>query len=180
MTYTSGNVFLHLARYNRRANAEIFEVLAKLTDRALRRDAGSHFGSMWTLLNHIIIADMYWLNRFKPVYPDSVVLKDPLLSPPELSWDHDLREDFDGLRGQRSFVDGRIIAWFDECPEERYGQRFEYVDSAGKVRGALAGQAFEFLFLHQIHHRGQLSQMLDALGLPNNIADNGAFLEGAD
>ncbi len=147
MTYTSRNVFLHLARYNRRANAEIFEVLAKLTERARRRDAGSHFGSMWTLLNHIIIAGMYWLNRFKPIYPDSVVLKDPLLSPPELSWDRDLREDFDGLRRQRSFVDERIIAWFDECPEERYGQ---------------------------------LSQMLDALGLPSNIADNGAFLESAD
>ena len=40
------------------------------------------------------------------------------------------------------------------------------------------GQAFEFLFVHQIHHRGQVSQVLDLLGLPNNFADNVAFLEG--
>jgi len=41
----------------------------------------------------------------------------------------------------------------------------------------LAGQAFEFLFLHQTHHRGQISQILDTLGLPNNLADNAAYLE---
>lgn len=158
----------------------MFDALARLTDRARRRDTGSYFGSMWTLLNHIIIADLYWLNRFKPINPDSAVLKDPLLSPPGLSWDLDLRKDFDGLRTLRPLVDERIIAWFEECPENRYGERFEYTDSAGKLRSAVAGQAFEFLLLHQIHHRGQVSQMLDAVGLPNNIADNGAFLEGAD
>ena len=42
----------------------------------------------------------------------------------------------------------------------------------------MAGQAFEFLFLHQIHHRGQISQILDAFGLPNNWGDNAAYLEG--
>jgi uncharacterized damage-inducible protein DinB len=47
----------------------------------------------------------------------------------------------------------------------------------GTPRSALAGQAFEFLFLHQIHHRGQISQILDTLGQPNNLADNAAYLE---
>ena len=42
----------------------------------------------------------------------------------------------------------------------------------------MAGKAFEFLFLHQTHHRGQISQILDRIGLPNNLADNAAFLEG--
>jgi len=178
MTYSSRELYLHLAHYNRRANAELFDALGRLTDRARRRETGSYFGSIHALLNHIIVADMHWLNRFKPVYPESAVLADPLLSPPELSWKQDLRESFDELRQVRTFVDGRIVAWFEECPLDRYGDRFLYTDSAGIERNGLAGQGFEFMFVHQIHHRGQVSQVLDSLGLPNNIADNVAFLEG--
>jgi uncharacterized damage-inducible protein DinB len=178
MKYLSKDIYLQLALYNKRANAEMFDVLAKLTDKARRRDTGSWFGSIHRLVNHIIIADMHWLNRFKPVLPESTVLRDPLLSPDRLSWQHDLCEDFDDLQHQRRFVDDRIIAWFEECPEDRYGDSFQYLDSAGNLRSAVVGQAFEFLFIHQIHHRGQVSQVLDSLGLPNNFADNVAFLEG--
>ena len=32
-------------------------------------------------------------------------------------------------------------------------------------------------FLHPIHHRGQISQILDRFGLPNNWGDNAAYLE---
>jgi len=177
MKYQSRELYLHLARYNERANDELFEVLSKLTDKARRRDTGSWFGSIHRLANHIIIADLFWLNRFKPIFPESRVLTDPRTFPQDLSWQHDLREEFGELREQRTFVDGRIIAWFEECPEDRYGDQFEYSDSAGNKLGAKAGQAFEFLFVHQIHHRGQLTQILDTIGLPNNIADNRAFLE---
>jgi len=170
---------MHMALYNKRANAEMFGVLAKLTDKARRRDTGSWFGSIHRLVNHIIIADMHWLNRFRPVFPESTVLSDPRLSPTRLSWQHDLCEDFDDLHNERRFVDDRIIAWFEECPEDRYGNSFQYLDSAENLRSSVVGQAFEFLFVHQIHHRGQVSQVLDTLGLPNNFADNVTFLEGS-
>jgi uncharacterized damage-inducible protein DinB len=172
-------VFLDFARYNGRANEELYNVLGMLTDKARRRETGSWFGSIHRLINHIIIADMFWLKRFQPIFPGSRVLADTRLIPEDLSWSHALREDFDELRGERGYVDSRLIDWFDECPEERYGVRFEYVDSAGSTRPGVASNAFEFLFVHQIHHRGQVSQILDELGLPNNIADNGAFIEGA-
>lgn len=180
MAYQQKDAYLHLARYNERANRELFAVLSTLTDKARRRETGSWFGSLHGVLNHLIVADMYWLNRFKPVRPDSVVLNDPRLFPPELSWQHYLHEDFEGLKLERAFVDGRIIDWFEECPEDHYGIHFEYHDSAGTSRKAVAGTAFGFLFLHQSHHRGQIAQILDALGLPNNIADNVAFLEGPE
>lgn len=179
MKYLSKDIYSHLALYNKRANAEMFAVLAQLTNKARRRDTGSWFGSIHRLVNHIIIADMYWLNRFKPVFPESAVLKDPLLSPANLSWQHDLCEHFEELRDERRFVDDRIISWIEECPEDRYGDSFKYSDSVGNLHSAVVGQAFEFLFLHQVHHRGQVSQVLDSLGLPNNFADNVAFLEGS-
>ncbi len=178
MRYGQKNANLHLARYNRRANREMYDVLATLTDKARKRDCGSWFGSIHKILNHLIVGDLHWLHRFKPIFPESTVLADPALAPANLSWQHDLHEDFDALRQERTFVDERIIEWFEELPENRYGEPFQYRDSAGNLRNAMAGQAFAFLFLHQAHHRGQISQVLDALGLPNNFADNGPFLEG--
>jgi uncharacterized damage-inducible protein DinB len=172
------DIFLNLAHYNRRVNAEMFQVLALLTDKGRRRETGAWFGSLHKMVNHLIVADLHWLQRFKPVLPESAVLNDPRLSPAGLSWKQDLRENFEELQEERRLVDERLIAWFEECPEDRYGHPFQYTDSAGNLRSAIMGMAFTFLFIHQTHHRGQVAQVLDALGLPNSFADNVAFLEG--
>jgi uncharacterized damage-inducible protein DinB len=172
-------IFLNLSRYNQRVNGELFQVLAQLTDKARRRDTGSWFGSLHKMVNHLLVGDLHWLQRFKPLFPESSVLNDPRLWPEGLSWKEDFREKFEDLGEERRFVDERLIAWFEECPEKRYGLRFQYTDSAGNLRSATAGEAFMFLFIHQTHHRGQVAQLLDCLGLPNNFADNVAFLEGA-
>jgi len=176
-TYSAQSIFQNLARYNERANQELFESLSHLTGRARQRDTGSWFGSLHGILNHIIICDINWLRRYRALQPDSPVLNDPALDPPNLSWDHDLHTDFRGLEDHRRLVDVLIRAWFDAFPPARYKESFQYRDSVGTPRSARAGQAFEFLFLHQTHHRGQISQVLDMLGQPNNIADNAAYLE---
>ena len=170
--------FQNLARYNERANQEMYEILSTLTDKARKKDVGSWFGSIDGILNHIIICDINWLKRYRALSPESPVLTDARLDPPGLSWKHDLHADFDGLGNDRIVVDERIRAWFAEFPMSRYNESFQYHDSVGNLRHATAGTAFEFFFLHQTHHRGQISQILDNIGLPNNFADNVAFLEG--
>lgn len=176
-SYTAQSVFQSLARYNERANQELFASLSQLTGRVRRRDMGSWFGSLQGILNHILICDINWLRRCRILEPDSPVLNDPALDPPNLSWDRDLHDDFGTLREHRCQVDALIRSWFDAFPAARYRESFQYRDSAGTLRSARAGQAFEFLFLHQTHHRGQISQILDTLGQPNNLADNAAYLE---
>ena len=178
MAYDLKQSFQKSARYNTQANRQMFAVLASLTGRARRRDVGAWFGSIHGILNHILICDINWLRRFRALAPDSPVLNHPCLDPPNLSWDHDLHDDFKGLQASRTEVDEQIGAWFDAFPPAQYGTVFQYRDSTGTRRQAMAGQAFEFLFLHQIHHRGQISQILDAFGLPNNWGDNAAYLEG--
>jgi uncharacterized damage-inducible protein DinB len=168
--------FALLARYNARANVEMYDALSRVTERARRRDTGSWFGSIHGILNHVIVADINWLRRYRALSPGSKALSDACLDPPELSWERPLHEDFGGLAAHRGAVDAAIRAWFDELPESRYGDVFEYRDSAGSMQQAVACDAFDFLFVHQAHHRGQVSQILDELGAANNWADNKRFL----
>ncbi len=177
MAYDIQQSFLNLAHYNERINREMYAVLAGLTGRARKHEAGSWFISIHGILNHVIICDFNWLKRYRALAPDSPVLNDPRLDPPNLSWEHDLHDRFSGLREDRIIVDERIVAWFEEFPAERYEEVFQYQDSVGKMRHATAGAAFEFLFLHQTHHRGQISQILDSMGLAHSFADNAAYLE---
>ncbi len=168
---------MFLADYNRRANREMYDAVSRLTARARKRDVGSWFGSIHGILNHLIVADIYWLRRYRALAPESAVLGDPRLDPPGLTWHQDLHEDFGALRIDREAVDTLIRAWFEEFPESRYAEVFEYEDSRGTRRRAVAAEAFDFLFVHQVHHRGQVSQALDELGVPNDVADNERFLE---
>ena len=163
MTYDLKSSFQHSARYNARANRQMYTILAALTGRARRRDNGSWFGSIHGILNHIMICDINWLRRFRALDHVSAVLGNPCLDPPNLSWEHDLHDSFKNLQASRGSVDEIVCDWFDAFPATRYDEVFSYQDSAGMLREAVAGQAFEFLFLHQIHHRGQISHILDTL-----------------
>jgi len=177
MGYDTQTIFQNLARYNQRANREMYEILAMLTDKAHKTDRGAWFGSIHGILNHLIITDLNWLKRFRVLSPESSALNDPRLDPPTLSWQHDLHDNLKDLRNTREIVDARIRDWFSEFSADRYAEVFQYQDSRGISRKAKAGAAFEFLFLHQTHHRGQVAQILDALGLPNDFANNIAYLE---
>ena len=180
MAYDVSHVFQNLARYNGRANNEMYQVLGMLTDSARKQETGSFFGSIHGILNHLLICDINWLKRYRALSPESPVLTDPRLDPPNLSWEHDLHDNFSALREDRKIVDERIQAWFAEFPASRYGEVFEYQDSKGNRQHPIAAAAFEFLFMHQTHHRGQVSQILDAMGLANNFADNFAYLKGPE
>lgn len=172
--------FINQAQYNALANREMFEILSQLPEAERTKDTGSYFGSIMDILNHVIIADYFWLNRVKPVLPESKVLGDPRLLPAKLSWSQPLHTDFTEFRRDRVFLDGRILAWLEECPEQLYSREFEYHDSEGILIRTSAGRAMDFMFSHQLHHRGQISQILDQMGVENNWQDVGKFLKPGD
>ncbi len=175
MSYDSRDIFLRLARYNARTNEALYEALAGLTGRARRRDRAAWFGSLLGIGHHILLADLHWLNRFRPLAPSSSVLNDPRLTDRDLSWSVPVPDRFDDHRADRVLADELLLAWFEEYPSSGYGEAFTYRNSAGNDITTTAVKAFEFVFLHQTHHRGQMSQILDELGVPHSLADNGDY-----
>ena len=59
MAYDIKQSFLNLARYNERVNQEMVAVLAVLTGRARRQEAGSWFGSIHGILDGMGLAHSF-------------------------------------------------------------------------------------------------------------------------
>ncbi len=141
------------AAYNAWANEQLYRAAAALSEEAFGRDTGAFFGSLRGTLNHILVADRIWLQRFTGT-GDAPARLDALLY-----------EDLLSLTAAREAEDARIRRFVDELSEEALAGDFRYTTVSDKrtVQQRLA-PALAHLFNHQTHHRGQAHGILSVLG----------------
>ncbi|MEM9139580.1 MAG: DinB family protein, partial [Pseudomonadota bacterium] len=57
--------FEMMAAYNAWANGRLYQAVEKLDDDDYRRDLGAFFRSLHGTLNHLYVADIIWMARFR-------------------------------------------------------------------------------------------------------------------
>jgi uncharacterized damage-inducible protein DinB len=163
--------FLYLARYNRAANEAMVAHLSALEPGVFGSPRGSFFGSIQGILDHLITADINWLRRFRELFPGDEPLNRSRLSPPGHAWTLFSFPDFDEFRRERALVDAIIVDWLEETDVSRFGEVLPYIDSHGTPRRYYLRDAVDHFFNHQTHHRGQVSQILDELGVKHDYSN---------
>jgi uncharacterized damage-inducible protein DinB len=163
--------FSYLARYNRAANEALIGHLAALGKGETAAPRGSYFGSIQGILDHLIMCDINWLRRFRELYPKDESLNRPRLSPAGHAWIKVSFSDFEEYRRERAAVDAIFIDWIASADTARLGEVLAYSDSAGAPRRFYCRDALDHVFNHQTHHRGQLSQILDELGVQHDYSN---------
>ncbi len=145
--------FAMFAGYNQWANAVVYDAAAALTPEEFTRDTGAFFGSAMRTLNHLLVADRIWQNRFTATGPKPTALDE--IPYPQLA----------ELRSARIAEDQRIIDWIASLSEADLAGTFTYtpITSPQPVTQRL-GPAVAHMFNHQTHHRGQLHSILTKLG----------------
>ncbi len=146
-----------MARYNRWANARLFDCVAGLPDDAYRKDGGAYFGSIHATLNHILVGDRVWTSRITGEYHGIEGL------------DQILHDDLATLRTARDAMDEHIIRLTDRLSVGMDGGldkevRYRTVAN-GEKHGSPARHILLTLFNHQTHHRGQIHCMLTQAGV---------------
>lgn len=144
--------FVTFARYNRWANRRLYAVAAELSDAQFREDRGAFFGSLRGTLNHLLVGDRVWFNRFTGEG----------VNPPSL--DTILHDRFDELRTAREAEDERILAVVNGLDESRLDRPFAYRSMDGSPVELPLGQLLAHVFNHQTHHRGQAHTLLTQFG----------------
>jgi uncharacterized damage-inducible protein DinB len=144
--------FQMFARYNAWANARVLAAAAALDDVRYREDRGAFFKSVHGTLNHLLLTDRVWMNRFTGEGPTYTRL------------DQVLCEDFVTLKAAREAEDARIVGYVDGLSASAFAGRFRYkrVTTDDWVEQELS-PALAHLFNHQTHHRGQIHMLLTSL-----------------
>ena len=138
----------HMADYNQRANAVLYDACAGLDFDALTACRPAFFGSIFATLNHILVGDRIWCARFEGTDVPSTGL-DAILEP-----------DLPSLRSAREAQDTRIVELMAAMSPDRLGGTIAYVNNAGNRHEDPVWLLALHLFNHQTHHRGQVHDML--------------------
>ncbi len=161
--------FEMMAAYNRWANQRLYEAAATLDDAQYHENRGAFFGSMENTLNHILVADRVWLNRFTGE------------GPKPRSLDEIISRDRDELARLRSAEDQRIIDYIADISEEELGDLFSYtpISTPERITQRL-NSALAHFFNHQTHHRGHCHMILTSFGKPSVVLDLAYFLRAPE
>jgi uncharacterized damage-inducible protein DinB len=163
--------FSYLARYNGAANQALVGFLDKLPPAELSKPRGSYFSSIQGILDHVIMCDINWLRRFRELFPKAEPLNRPRLSPPGHAWTVFEFPEYSEFRIERVKVDAIFADFVEAADSSRFGEVLTYSDSHGIARRYYFRDAFDHVFNHQTHHRGQISQILDELGVEHDFSN---------
>jgi uncharacterized damage-inducible protein DinB len=163
--------FAYLARYNRSANEQLLGHLASLPASELVRPRGSYYVSIQGVLDHAFTTDMNWLRRCRELCSSDEPLRRSSLTPPGPAWATYTFPHFNDYRRERAAVDAILEDWIALTGASRFGEVLAYQDSRGQPRRYYLRDVLDHVFNHQTHHRGQISQILDAMGVVHDFSN---------
>ena len=149
-----------MAKYNQLMNQRLLTAASQLSPDSLAEDKGAFFKSVIATLNHILIGDILWLTRFAN-HPSAYTALKPLFERKQPSrLDEILYADLADFSEERTKIDNIIITWCNEIIEDDLDKPLRHKNFKGVEFNKRLGDLVLHLFLHQIHHRGQITTLL--------------------
>ena len=158
--------FRLMARNNLWSNHRLHRACAQLSPEERAEHRGAFFGSIIATLNHILLVDRWYLGQLTGT-----------LSEPMLPHDTMLHADLPSLTNEQLESDRGVIEFCDSLDPSRLARAVEWTTAEGRRCSDPVHIVLAHLFLHQIHHRGQVHQMLCTTNVPAPQLDE-FFLSG--
>ncbi|UTW07720.1 DinB family protein [Pseudomonas benzenivorans] len=160
-----------LAQYNQWMNNKVYEAASKLSPEELSKDRGAYFKSILGTLNHLMVGDTIWLQRFAqlPACANSLEPARDLPTPSAL--DQLVCRDIGQLSEQRRQLDALICTWIASLKESDLDQVLSYRNMQDQPARRQFSSLLLHFFNHQPHHRGQVTTLLSQAGLDVGVTD---------
>ncbi|WP_245560884.1 DinB family protein [Desulfovibrio aminophilus] len=146
-------LFQTLARYNAWANARLYVELTPLSPEQLAEALDVNFGSILGILNHGLLGDQLWLNRFTGRGPTPASIAEVV------------HPDLPGLTAARVAEDENIIRFADSLNPGDELRVLSYTSTEGIAFAEPMALLLSHFFNHQTHHRGQVHALLGRFGV---------------
>lgn len=160
-----------LASYNAAMNQRMYEAASQLSADELLADRQAYFGSILGTLNHLVVGDTLWLQRFShhPAAHPALAAVRAMPAPTALT-----QMEFYELshwHPRRIELDDIISRWVGELRDQDLEHVLEYANTKGVVSHKRMSNLLLHFFNHQTHHRGQVTTMLSQAGITFGVTD---------
>jgi len=144
------------ARNNRWANNRLLAACAELPESELIKQRPSFFGTILAALNHILVVDWYYIDAMREGGHAAEIRERYRDDAP------DAFPDLAGLIAAQDRSDADLIAFCETLVESDLSRQVDTLREGGVIWREAIGDLLLHLFQHQIHHRGQVHDMLSA------------------
>lgn len=145
--------FRLMARNNLWSNHRLHNACAQLSDAEYFQDRRAFFRSIHGTLNHILLIDGHYLARLAGDRVERAHL------------DHELFSDLRSLSHAQARSDWQLIRFCDGVTPERLDAVARWTDTDGSNYSDPVHIVLTHVFMHQIHHRGQVHHMISTAGV---------------
>ena len=163
-------LFQAFARYNGSVNGSILELVEPLSKEQIMMETKAYYPSIFETLLHNFIADLNWLKRYRDAFKENKGLDNNLISMDDKSFRKEFESDYRKFFQYRRQMDDVIIQFVDELDESRLDSVIKYKNYKGEVIEKAIWKTLLHLFNHQTHHRGQVSVLLDMVGVDHDFS----------
>jgi len=163
------------AKYNQAGNKAIYNILNAMSNEERELNRGSYYGSLSGLLRHILGGTKFFLGMFKGALADGAAFKaisaaDNVPSPEK----GDLNESqWKELGAALEAVDAAYVNMAQALTEAELSRPVKINWYGGNPDSVPLSFMISQLVVHNTHHRGQISQILDALKIDNDYSGIG-------
>ena len=165
------------AQYNQQMNRRLYDCVTAMPAEQVMADQGAFFGSIFNTLNHILVGDIIWLNRFSQ-HPAGFAALSTFSTPANInqwpkptSLDAILFDDLVSLTKARHNMDAILLAFTEQLTVEHLASSLTYRNTKGDTFTKPFGPLVLHLFNHQTHHRGQVSTLINQAGVDLGMTD---------
>jgi uncharacterized damage-inducible protein DinB len=164
-------LFQAYAKYNKNVNQDIISILKTVPQKKLDRKFKTFFPTIYDLLFHILLSDINWMKRFKTLFGTYESVKmSKMGSYDEAKLKEELKGDYEKLFGLRGKMDEEMGNFIDELKDDDYTRMLRYKNYKGEDTEKEMWKVLMQMFNHATHHRGQISGLLDMLGIENDYS----------
>jgi len=165
-------VFLTFAKYNEDANKTIAGILGKLPNEDREKNRKSFYGSLSGLFNHNVGATSFFLSLFADAVSsnaEAIKALKPLAKIEELKGKLS-EEQWKKLVSFGKIADKALVDFTAALKDSDFEAQVKLEWYKGKPPSVPLRFMLQQLIMHNTHHRGQISQILDSLKIDNDYS----------
>ena len=165
-------LFQAFAKYNSSVNQSVLELVTPLPKEDVMKKTKAYFPSIYETLFHILLTDLLWLRRYSGAIEGSRALNsNPLAAYEEKDLRRDFESDYKKLYQYRRQLDEVILQFVQELDENQLTSLLRYKNYKGEELEKELWKTMLHWFNHQTHHRGQVSVLLDLIGIDHDYSN---------